>query len=318
MNIVVTDGAPLIQDDLSFDLFKEVGTLSVYDRSTREELIIRCAKADAIIINKSIIDKDLLSKLPHLKYIGVTATGTNIVDTEEAKKRGIAVTNVPSYSTDAVAQMVLAHILEHTNQVASYTNDVKSGVWQHSKDFCFLTHTISELSGKTLGIYGMGEIGMKIGAIGSAFGMKVIYNSRNRKEAADKKGYRYVSVEELFKESDFLSLNAPLNSESKHIVSKHTLSLMKRSAYLINTARGALVDEEALYSALKNKEISGAGLDVLEEEPPKVASPLFSLDNVTITPHASWGAVETRKRLLEVAFENLKAFSEGKEKNRIC
>ena len=318
MNIVVTDGAPLIQDDLSFDLFKELGTLAVYDRSTREELINRCTNADAIIINKSIIDKDLLSKLPHLKYIGVTATGTNIVDIAEAKKRGIAVTNVPSYSTDAVAQMVFAHILEHTNQVASYTNDVKSGVWQHSKDFCFLTHTITELNGKTLGFYGMGEIGMKIGAIATAFGMKVIYNSRNRKEAADKKGYRYVSVEELFKESDFLSLNAPLNSESKHIVSKRTLSLMKRSAYLINTARGALVDEEALYTSLKNKEISGAGLDVLEEEPPKVASPLFSLDNVTITPHASWGAVETRKRLLEVAFENLKAFSEGKEKNRIC
>lgn len=317
MNIVVTDSSTLLQKDLSYEELSTIGKLSVYPSSKKEELIERCAQADAIIINKSIIDRSVIEALPHLKYIGVSATGYNVVDIEAAKEHGIAVTNVPAYSTDAVAQMVFAHILAFTNHTEGYAAEVRDGRWSSSSDFCYISYPLTELSGKILGIYGMGEIGKKVASIGSVFGMKVIYNSRSRKSDADALGYRYVSVDELFSESDFLSLNAPLNAESHHIVNEKTLSLMKRSAYLINTARGPLVDEAALYKALSEGWIKGAGLDVLESEPPAASNPLFTLENCNITPHVAWGAVETRERLLNVVIDNLRAFQEGRALNRI-
>lgn len=317
MDIVVTDASAIMQDDLSFDSFSQLGKLTVYSSSTSDELIDRCKSANAIIINKSIIDRAVIEALPSLKYIGVTATGYNVVDIKAAEEHGIAVTNVPAYSSDAVAQMVLSHILAFSNHVELYSNEVREGRWSRSREFCYISQPLTELAGKVLGIYGLGEIGMKTALLGKAFGMEIIYNARNRKSAADELGYRYVSVDELFFESDFLSLNAPLNSESRHIVNARTLSLMKRSAYLINTARGGLVDEESLYNALKDNRISGAGLDVLAEEPPRADNPLFTLSNCNITPHVAWGAVETRKRLLGVVLENLKAFQEGRFLNRI-
>lgn len=317
MNIVVTDSSALQQEDLSFDAFSALGDLKVYRSSTREELLERCKAADAIIINKSIIDRSTIEALSCLKYIGITATGFNIVDTEAAAERGIAVTNVPSYSTDAVAQMVMSHILAFSNHTEGYASEVRGGRWSSSSDFCYISYPLTELTGKVLGIYGLGEIGRKVALLGRAFGMKVIYSSRTRKSDAEALGYRSVSAEELFSESDFLSLNAPLNAESHHIVNGHTLSLMKKSAYLINTARGGLVDEKALYKALAEGRIGGAGLDVLEAEPPAADNPLFTLENCNITPHVAWGAVETRERLLGAALENLRAYVEGRSLNRI-
>lgn len=313
MNIVVTDASAIMQNDLSYDSFEKLGNLSVYPSSTREELLSRCASAEAVITNKSVFDRELISSLPNLKYIGVSATGTNVVDIDVCRDKGIAVTNVPSYSTDAVAQMVFSHILAFSNHVEKYASEVRGGRWSASSDFCYISSPLEELNGKVLGIYGMGEIGRKVALIGKVFGMEVIYYSRNRKDV----DYRYVSVDVLFKESDYLSLNAPLNAESKHIVNEKTISLMKKSAVLINTARGGLVDEKALYNALKKGVIRGAGIDVMESEPPCSDNPLFELENCNITPHVAWGAVETRKRLLGTVYRNLEAFIKGEKLNRI-
>ncbi len=317
MRIVILDGHALNPGDLSWDSFKELGDVDLYEETPSDKVVERAADADALIINKIVIDREILSALPSLRYVGITATGYNIVDLEALRERKVALTNVPAYSTDGVAQAVFAFILSFAERTAEYDSLVKSGKWSESGSFSLPVLPVSEISGKTLGIIGMGTIGMRVASIASAFGMNVIYSTRTPKSEAEALGYRSVSTDDLFRLSDYVSLHCPLTKDTENIVNERTLSLMKRDAVLINTARGALVDEKALYDALNEKRIKGAGMDVMRNEPPAASSPLFTLPSVIITPHIAWSAKETRARLLNEAMLNLKAFSEGRERNRI-
>jgi len=313
MKIVVLDGSVLCMGgDINWDEIKALGECEIYDKSSPEEMLKRCKDADAVITNKVKFSKEDMEKLPSLKYIGVTATGYNIVDVEAARERGITVTNVPAYSTDAVAQHAFALILETTNQVALHASAVRNNEWATCPDFCFWKSPLYELSGKTLGIYGMGHIGRRMIAIAKAFGMNVIFYSRSPKSDVDAK---QVSFEELLKESDYLSLHTPLSKDNEKLFNRETISKMKEGAVLINCARGGLIDHEALYEALKTGKLRAAGVDVLPEEPPKTDDKLYELENLFITPHIAWAPKETRKRLMHIAVENLKAFIEGRKMN---
>ncbi len=317
MKITVLDGYTLNPGDLSWERFATLGTVTVYDRTRPEELFERAENSDAIIINKVIIGKAELEKLPNLKYIGITATGYNNVDLIAAREKGVVVTNVPDYGTFSVAQHAFALLLELMNKTSLHSDLVKGGRWVKSEDYCFFAGRLSELYGKTIGIIGMGNIGMQTAKIASAFGMDVIYYSRSLKESAKALGFELVSQEELFSKADVISLHCPLTEETRHLINKNTLALMKKDAVLINTARGLLVDEQALYEALKEKKIRAAGLDVLSQEPPIKQSPLMSLPNCIITPHIAWATAEARKRLMDIAFCNLISFLEGKVQNCI-
>lgn len=312
MKIVVLDGYVLNPGDLSWSKLEESGEVEIYPHSTHEEMLERCCDADIIITNKVRITDSDMQQLGRLKYIGITATGFNIVDTEAARRRGIIVTNVPSYSTEAVAQATFALILEITNQVALHSAAVKANEWSTCPSFCFWKSPLYELNGKTLGIYGMGNIGKRVSAIAKAFGMNVIFYSRSVKKDVDAK---QVSFEELLANSDYLTLHTPLFKENERIINADTLSKMKKDAVLINTARGGLVDSDALYEALKSGLIRAAGVDVLPDEPPAADDKLFELDNLFITPHIAWAAKETRERLMEIAINNVYSFLSGKPQN---
>lgn len=311
MKIIVLDGDLLTQGKLSWDTLSSLGEYKVFDRTEEHQIIERCQDADIVIVNKVMIEEKHIKGLPKLKYIGVTATGFNNVNIEAAKKRGVIVTNVPVYGTSSVAQHTFALILEVMNHVGSHNRLVHEGVWSRSKDFCFLEKIPVDLMGLTLGIIGYGSIGKAVEKLAQAFGMKVIVHSRSLK-AGEKNG---VDLKMLLEMSDVISLHCALNEETRHLISEKNLKLMRKTAVLINTSRGPLIDEGALAKALKEGEIQAAGLDVLEIEPPPKECPLFGLKNCIITPHIAWASKDARERLFSVALSNIKAFLDNQPEN---
>lgn len=308
MKICVLDGYTTNPGDLSWDWLIQLGDCSIYDRTPAELIAERVKDCEIIITNKTPLRKELLKTLPKLKYIGLLSTGFNIVDWEYCKENGIPVCNIPSYSTSAVAQLVFALILEHTNSVALHSNSVHSGEWAASKDFCYWKSSLTELDGKTLGIIGFGKIGKAVAKIAAAFGMKVIASTNH---PAPFENVEFCDKDELLSKSDFVSIHCPLTPLTEGMVNADFLNKMKKSAVLINTSRGQVVDENALADALKNSVIAGAGLDVMTVEPPSADNPLFGIDNCFITPHIAWAGFETRERLMKICRENVLAFLSG-------
>ena len=313
MKTVVLDGFSANPGDLSWEWLAKYGGYEVYDYSRREEIISRSRGADAVIINKTRLDAELLGKMETVKYIGLLSTGINAVDTEAAHKLGITVTNVPAYSTMSVAQHIFALILSLTNGVAEHNAAVKRGKWTSSPQFCFYETPLTELMGKTFGVVGMGSIGHAVSKIADAFGMRVIYTSRSKKECA----YEFVSKQELAAQSDFIAFCCPLNKETADYVSDEFIALCKQGCVIVNTSRGGVVDEAALARGLDSGRISHALLDVMRQEPPFDGSPLLGRDDCTITPHIAWGSFEARERLMVCVENNLKSFIEGKTENAV-
>ncbi|MCB1208922.1 MAG: D-2-hydroxyacid dehydrogenase, partial [Verrucomicrobiales bacterium] len=293
MQITLLDAYTANPGDLSWAPLEAIGNCAIFDRTPIEETVARCTNAEVVITNKSVLNRQIIESLPTLRYIGVTATGYNIVDIAAAKERGITVTNVPGYSTPSVAQAVFALILELTNHVGHHAKTVREGRWSACPDFCYWDHPIIELSGRTLGIIGYGDIGSAVGQIGLAFGMNVLANRRNW-ATPPPAGIRSASHEEIFSQSDVISLHCPLTPETQHMINSRSLSQMKPGALLINTGRGPLIDDAALATALNEGTIAGAGLDVLSTEPPPAGNPLFTAKNCLITPHIGWASRESR------------------------
>ena len=314
MKIVILDGHTLNPGDLSWEGLSKFGELKAYERTPPELVAERCAEAEIIITNKAIVTRETINSLPALRYIGVTATGVNIVDCKAAAERSIPVTNVPGYGPRSVAQMTFAHILNFTQQTAHHANEVSKGRWSNCPDFCFTDFPLVELDGLVLGILGYGDIGKETARIGRAFGMEVIAHSRSLIESIPGKA-EAVDLAELFVRSDILSLHCPLTPETEKVVNAESLASMKASAFLINTGRGPLVDEQALANALNAGKLAGAGLDVLSTEPPPADNPLIGAKNCIVTPHIAWATLAARKRLLDITVANLKAFLEGVPKN---
>ncbi|WP_297101269.1 D-2-hydroxyacid dehydrogenase [uncultured Draconibacterium sp.] len=313
MKIVVLDGYALNPGDLSWDDLKVLGELTVYDRTTPEQTVERSADAEIVYTNKVILNREIIEQLPHLKFIGVLATGYNVVDITAANEAGIMVCNIPAYSTQSVAQLVFAHILHFTNNVGLHAKSVGNGEWATSKDFAYWLSPQTELAGKTLGIIGFGQIGQAVARIALAFGMKVIFNNRSQKTTD--LDARQVDLDTLLETSDFISINCPLTSENQGFINKATIEKMKPTAFLINTGRGPLINEQDLADALNNDQIAGAGLDVLSVEPALPENPLPKAKNCFITPHIAWATLEARQRLMQIAVDNLKAFIDGKPIN---
>ena len=311
MKLAILDAHADNPGDLSWDSFKEFADVVLYDRTSSNDVINRIGDADAIFVNKVQITEEILQKAPKLKYIGVCATGYNVIDLDACSKRNIIVTNIPAYSTNAVAQHVFALITNFSNNVSLHNQSVHAGEWIQSPDFVYWKEPLFELAGKTLGIFGYGEIGSKVAEIGKAFGMKIICNTRTKKPGMPE----FVSFEELLKEADILTLHAPLTDLTKNIINKESLSLMKKSAYLINTARGGFVVEKDLAECLKVGGIAGYAADVIDTEPMIPDCPLLNCPNCVLTPHIAWAPKETRKRLLDIAYENFKAWIDGHPSN---
>lgn len=311
MKITVLDGNALNPGDLSWSPVEKFGNLTVYPRTSPEDVVSRIGDSDAILLNKINITEDVLSKCPNLKYIGVQATGYNVIDLEACRKHNVVVTNVPSYSTAGVAQMTFTYITQFASLSQMHSESVKNGDWVKCPDFCYWKAPLMELEGKTLGIYGYGSIGRRVAQIAKAFGMKVIVCTRTQKPDIENP----VDFETLLKESDFITLHAPLTDKTREIMNSKTLSMMKKSAYLINTARGLLVNENDVAQALKDGTIAGYAADVVSEEPMKADNPLLSARNTIITPHIAWAAVETRQRLLDVVARNLECWIGGNPQN---
>ena len=314
MKIVVLDGYTANPGDLSWEKLNELGDLTVYDRTQPELVVERCRDAEAVLTNKVILSANVLSQLPQLRYIGVLATGYNVVDLQAAALQKITVTNIPAYSTDSVAQMVFAHILNITNHVDHYARQNRVGKWSASKDFCYYDTPLIELTGKTLGIVGLGNIGMKVARIALNFGMDVFaVTSKLRTDLPQ--GIQKATLEGLLSISDFFSLHCPLTDETYHLMNADTLSKMKQGAVLINTGRGPLVDEEAVASALQQHHLRAYCADVLSTEPPAASSPLLQCPDAYITPHIAWATIEARNRLIQTAVSNLQAFIAGMPQN---
>ena len=318
MNIVVLDGFTMNPGDLSWNELEKLGTLKVYDRTSPEQLLERAADAEAVLTNKTVLNAAALRNMPKLKYVGVLATGYNVVDIAVAKELGIVVTNIPAYSTESVAQMVFAHILNITHSVGRYAEEAHAGVWSRQADFSYTNSPLMELYGKKIGIIGFGNTGSATARIARAFGMEVLVYTSKSQSALPEGMTKAASVEEVFGNSDIVSLHCPLNDKTAEIVNAHHLSLMKESAILINTGRGGLVNENDLAEALKAHRIKAAGLDVMVNEPPMENNPLLVLDNCFITPHIAWATYEARTRLMNQTVMNLKSFIEGKIINNVA
>ncbi|WP_247237016.1 D-2-hydroxyacid dehydrogenase [Telluribacter sp. SYSU D00476] len=314
MNIVILDGYTLNPGDQSWEPMEALGTLTIYDRTPTEQIVERAKEADIVLVNKLELREEHLAQLPRLKYIGVTATGYNNVDLEAARKQGIVVTNVKGYSSPSVAQHTFALLLALTNHVELHSQSVHSGDWTRASDFCYWKTPLVELSGKTMGLIGLGDIGTQVAQIALAFGMKVLVY-RKHPSQTDHEQLKNVSLEELFRSSDVVSLHCPLTEETREIVNADSLALMKPSAYLLNTGRGPLINEADLAAALQGGQIAGAGLDVLSSEPPQADNPLLSAPNCIITPHIAWAFFESRQRLLQLAAENIRLFQAGTPQN---
>jgi glycerate dehydrogenase len=314
MKIVVLDGFAMNPGDLTWKNLEQLGETKIYERSSQKETEERIAEADMVLTNKAVLNKELIDSAPKLKYIGVMATGYNIIDLAAAHRRNIVVTNVPSYSTVSVAQLTFALILELANHTALYAESVRNGDWIKSKDFSYHLKPIMELQDKTLGIIGFGQIGKAVANIAIAFGMKVIA-SHKHPERDQMEGVSFVDEKTCFREADIISLHCPLNEKNIQFVNKELLRIMKRSAFFINTSRGGLINETDLAEALNKGIIAGAALDVLSTEPPSADNPLLHAKNCLITPHVAWATFEARSRLMNVVVNNIKAFLEGKAEN---
>jgi glycerate dehydrogenase len=314
MKLVVLDGHTLNPGDLNWDELGSLGELTVYDRTPPELTVERAQDAEAVFTNKVILGPEQIRQLPKLRYIGVLATGTNVVDLPAATARRIVVTNVPAYSTESVVQMVFAHILNLSFGYSRHTQSVRDGRWQQSPDFCYWDQPLIELSGRILGIIGFGRIGLAVALAARGFGLQVFVNAHSIPRYVPNE-VRLVSLEEIFRGSDIVSLHCPLTRETRQIVNLKHISMMKRSAWLINTGRGPLVDEKALADALNSGRIAGAGLDVLSTEPPQPDNPLLAAKNCFITPHIAWATVQSRQRLMRTVVGNLRAFLEGRPLN---
>jgi len=315
MKIVILDGYTLNPGDLSWDELKKFGDVVVYDRTPADEVSDRAAGADILFTNKTPVGEDALNKLPSLKFIGVLATGYNIVNTEVAKAKGIVVANVPGYGTASVVQMTFALLLELCLRVQRHSDSVMDGKWSRSADFCFWDYPLVELAGKTIGIIGFGNIGQQVGDVATAFGMKIIGNSRHKSDQSHRHNFFWADVNELLEKSDVVSIHCPLFPETKGLINKERLHLMKRSAFLLNTSRGPIIVDEDLAEALNSDVIAGAGIDVLSTEPPKPGNPLFSAKNCIITPHIAWATKEARARLMQITLNNLAEFLKGNPVN---
>ena len=315
MNLTILDGHAVNPGDLDWTCLERFGNLTVYPRTKPDEIVDRAVDADAVFTNKVACHEDVLAQLPKLKYIGVFATGYNQVDVAAASRRGIAVTNIPSYSTDSVAQLTFAHLLNLTFDLDGHDRSVHDGDWVRCHDFCYWNGSLVELAGLTFGVVGYGEIGRRVALLAKAFGMNVLaYGPRCH--VGEQDGIvRFVDFETLLKESDVVSLHCPLKADNHKMISATALSLMKPSAFLLNLARGGLIDETALAEALNSGRIAGAGLDVLSTEPPNAVNPLLSAKNCRITPHIAWGTLAARKRLQRIAADNFEAFLNGKRQN---
>lgn len=316
MKIVVLDAYTLNPGERRWEELEELGEVVVHDRTAQLDVVRRAKDAEVVLTNKTILDGFILNLLPKLKYIGVLATGYNVVDLDVARQRGIVVTNIPAYSTQSVAQMAIAHLLNITQRVAHYAHEVHNGVWSAQPDFCYWNTPLIELAGKKIGIVGFGNTGQATAQIAEALGMEVwVYTSKPKRSLPKK--YQKVTLNELFTACDVVSLHCPLTAENKEMVNSFRLSLMKQGAILINTSRGGLIDEKALEQALLSGKLLGAGLDVLSSEPVPNGNPLLKLKNCFITPHIAWATRESRMRLMNQAVENLKAWMEGRTINNV-
>jgi glycerate dehydrogenase len=313
MKVVILDGYTVNPGDLSWNEIAALGELDVYDRTPPEKTIERATGAEAVFTNKVLFDRSTINSLPKLKFIGVLATGYNVVDLQAATDAGILVTNIPAYSTSSVAQMVFSHILHHVQNISVHARSVQKGEWSECIDFSYHLTPQTELAGKTLGIIGFGQIGQAVAKVGLALGMKILFNNRSRKETPLEA--RQVDLDTLLGESDFISVNCPLTDENKGFINKAAIDKMKPSAILINTGRGLLLNEQDLANALNSGRIAGAGLDVLSEEPPSPDNPLIKAKNCHITPHIAWATTEARQRLIGIATGNLKAYMDGNPQN---
>ena len=314
MKIVELDGYAANPGDLSWDALRELGDFELYDRSAPEEVVERAKDADIILVNKVNITKEVMDRLPKLKYIGILATGYNIIDVEETRARGIVVANVPAYSTDSVAQMTFAHVLNITNRIEHYADQNRKGQWSAAADFCYWDTPLSELAGKTFGIVGLGNIGQKVASIALSFGMRVMALTSKKAEEMPK-GVEKADLEELLTQSDVLSLHCPLTENTREMINRQSLAKMKRGTILVNTGRGPLVNEADVADALAEGILAGYGSDVMSSEPPKADNPLLKQPNAFITPHIAWATAEARGRLMATAIENAKAFIAGKPQN---
>ena len=317
MKIVILDGFTTNGGDLSWNGISELGDLTVYDRTAPGELIDRCHGAEAVLTNKVIITDEVMQALPQLKYIGVMATGYNVVDIDAARRRGIVVTNVPAYSTPSVAQMVFAHLLNITNQVALHDRQVHEGRWAGNQDFCFYSAPLIELASKQMGIVGLGQTGSAVAKIALALGMRVMAFTSKSQESLPE-GIIKGSLDEMFATSDVVSLHCPLTPDTKHIVNAARLATMKPSAIVINTGRGPLVNEQDLADALNNGTIAAAAVDVLSTEPPAADNPLLAARNCHITPHIAWASQAARARLIDTLASNLKGYISGNVVNNVA
>lgn len=314
MNIVILDGYALNPGDLSYGCLQQFGTLKVYDRTTPDQVVERAKEAEALLTNKVVLGENEFAQLPHLRYVGVQATGYNVVDVEAARRYGIIVTNIPAYSTASVAQMVMAHLLNITQSVDYYAQQNYAGRWSTNPDFCYWDNRLIELAGKQMGIVGFGRTGSAVARLAQAFGMRIVtYTSKPQDTLPD--GVEKCSLDTLFATSDVVSLHCPLVPATHHLVNAERLAQMKATAILINTARGPIVDEEALAHALNSGMLYAAGVDVLCEEPPRAQSPLLKARNCFVTPHIAWATLEARTRLLQICEANLRAFIEGHPQN---
>lgn len=314
MKIVVLDGYTANPGDLSWEELTALGQCTIYDRTTPDEVLERAAGAEVILTNKVVITAAHLAALPELKYIGVLATGYNVVDVAAARERGIIVTNIPAYSTPSVGQMVFAHILNIAQQVQHHSDEVHKGRWVNSQDFCFRDTPLIELLGKKIGLIGLGQTGYNTARIAIGFGMKVwAYTSKSRLQLPPE--IKKMEMDQLFHECDIVSLHCPLTDDTRELVNARRLALMKPTAMLINTGRGPLVNEQDLADALNSGKLYAAGLDVLSTEPPRADNPLLTAKNCYITPHIAWASTAARERLLKIAAENVKAYTQGKPIN---
>ena len=315
MKIVILDGYTLNPGDLSWDELKKLGDVVIHDRTPADKVVERAKDAEIVFTNKTPIGEEALNQLPSLKYIGVLATGYNIVNTDVAKAKGIIVANVPGYGTTSVVQLTFALLLELCLHVQRHSDSVMEGKWAKSADWCYWDYPLVELSGKTIGIIGFGRIGQQVGDVATAFGMNIIGNSRNWTNQSQRPNFKWAEIPELLVQSDVVSIHCPLFPETKGLINKESLRSMKRSAFLLNTSRGPIIVDEDLADALNNDVIAGAGIDVLSAEPPSQENPLFTAKNCIITPHIAWATKEARARLLDATVSNLSAFLQGNPVN---
>jgi glycerate dehydrogenase len=315
MKIVVLDGHALNPGDLSWASIEAFGELTVYSRTPKEKILERSDGADILLTNKTPLDRQTIEQLPSLTYIGVLATGYNVIDIEAAYSNDVVVSNAPGYGTSSVAQMAFALLLELCVHVQRHGDAVGNGEWASSKDWCFWTYPLVELSGKTIGVIGFGDIGQKVADLATAFDMHVVAISRIQTDQSHRKNFAWKSLDELLSLSDVVSLHCPLTSDTKGLINMENLKKMKDSAFLINTSRGSLIAEQELAIALNDGVIGGAGLDVLEMEPPTKDNPLLTAKNCIVTPHIAWATKESRMRLMQIVKDNLQAFLDGNPKN---